>query len=83
MKLIIEEFAAESNQLIVNKNLTNILNHLIVEHKNEDNVVYTFLDISTGASKQVINITDSFITTEDYGDMDKVSFLNLCAWQFS
>ena len=83
MKLIIEEFAAESNQLIVNKNLTNILDHLIVEHKNEDNVVYTFLDISTGASKQVINITDSFITTEDYGDMDKVSFLNLCAWQFS
>jgi len=83
LKLIIEEFAAESNQLIVNKNLTNILNHLIVEHKNEDNVVYTFLDISTGASKQVINITDSFITTEDYGDMDKVSFLNLCAWQFS
>jgi len=83
LKLIIEEFAAESNQLIVNKNLTNILDHLIVEHKNEDNVVYTFLDISTGASKQVINITDSFITTEDYGDMDKVSFLNLCAWQFS
>jgi hypothetical protein len=76
---LIEELAAESIQLIIERKQYNILEHFIVEHKDGDATAYTFLEIFMGASKQITNITDSSITVEDYGEMDKAYFLNLCA----
>lgn len=48
---LIEELAAESIQLIIERKQSNILEHFIVEHKDGDATAYTFLEIFMRASK--------------------------------
>ncbi|KAL6630766.1 hypothetical protein U3516DRAFT_738206 [Neocallimastix sp. 'constans'] len=74
---IIEELAEASNHLIQERGGTNILDHFVIEHQNEGTKTYTFMDLPTGSQKEIYTINETYVTLEDYGIMDKVTFLNM------